>query len=301
MTNGALLVSLDPARVKPFADQPRKRFRGIRQLCESIREIGQVTPIVVTACDEPGYDAELVDGERRLQACLLGNMRVVAVLSPTAAGNGDARFAQSVAGNFCRQGHDAVEIMEAIASMRRSGRAIKQIATIVGKTESWVEQYNLLAKLAPEVLERLKVPPDGESSKYQRSRGKMTLSLALALVPLPHNLQIKASRQILAHKMSLEEARTYIRRLGAVVGIRTGKQMGPRRQFRAVAAAVARCHHVVERYLRMPGIEIKALIRNAEDEERRAISMMLESLCETLLLFADAVEDEARRRRRGGP
>ena len=41
---------LDPFRVKPFADQPRKRFRDIPQLAASIRLAGQVTPIVVTTC-----------------------------------------------------------------------------------------------------------------------------------------------------------------------------------------------------------------------------------------------------------
>ena len=34
---------LDPFRVKPFKDQPRKRFRGIAKLAASIRRIGQVT------------------------------------------------------------------------------------------------------------------------------------------------------------------------------------------------------------------------------------------------------------------
>jgi len=68
---------LDPFRVKPFADQPRKRFRGIEQLAKSIRLVGQVTPIVVTPCRESGFDAELVDGERRLQAC-----RMPKIVSP---------------------------------------------------------------------------------------------------------------------------------------------------------------------------------------------------------------------------
>ena len=107
-----VILKLDPARVKPFADNPRKRFRGIKQLAESIRLIGQVTPIVVTRSRENGFDAELVDGERRLRACLVGKMPVKAVIE------GDDkvadRYVRSVAANFCRQGHDAVEIMEAV-------------------------------------------------------------------------------------------------------------------------------------------------------------------------------------------
>lgn len=48
------VVSLNPRMVKPFADQPRKRFRGIPRLAESIQAVGQITPIVVTVCHEPG-------------------------------------------------------------------------------------------------------------------------------------------------------------------------------------------------------------------------------------------------------
>jgi len=80
-----LFVMFDPGRVKPFADQPRKRFRGIKQLAESIRLVGQVTPIVVTPYRENGFDAELIDGERRLQACRLSNLRIKAVIEDCAS------------------------------------------------------------------------------------------------------------------------------------------------------------------------------------------------------------------------
>ena len=280
------LVRLDPARVKPFADQPRKRFRGIAQLANSIREIGQVTPIIVTASADPDYDAELVDGERRLRACLIGKMKVKAIFEPAGAVD---RFARSVAGNFCRQGHDAVEIMEAVLAMKAGGKTALEIAAIVGKTQSWVAQYSMLAKLAPEVLERLKAPPEGTAKKQLRKCGKMTLALALAIVPLPHKLQIKASRTILAKRMSLVEARTYVARLACARGVRLGKRQSPYMQFCAVFSAVEHCGHIVERYLRMPGIEITALVRNAGFEEKKRLSALLESLCESLLLLGDAL------------
>ena len=103
-----MVLRLEPRRVKPFAKNPRKRFRGIPQLAESILAVGQITPIIVAPCGEGGYDAELVDGERRLRACLLAKVPVTAILD----GNGRVadRYVRSVAANFCRQGHDAVEI-----------------------------------------------------------------------------------------------------------------------------------------------------------------------------------------------
>ena len=62
--------SFDPFRVRPLPNQPRKRFRGIGELASSIAEVGQATPGVVTLVkDDPEFDAQLVDGARRLRAC----------------------------------------------------------------------------------------------------------------------------------------------------------------------------------------------------------------------------------------
>jgi len=54
----------------------------------------------------------------------------------------------SVAANFCRQQHDAVEIMEAVVALKKSGRTNREIAGIFGKSEVWVYQYSSLERLA---------------------------------------------------------------------------------------------------------------------------------------------------------
>lgn len=284
-----MILRLDPRRVKPFARNPRKRFRGIPQLAESIRTVGQVTPIIVAPCEENGYDAELIDGERRLRACLRANLPVMAVLA--GAGDVASRYVRSVAANFCRQKHDAVEIMEAVISLKDDGRSNKEIAAIFGKTESWVQQYSLLRKLAPEVLEKLKVAGDeaGLSKKQRRGRGRMTLSVALLVQPLPAKLQVKAMRRIMARKMSMAEARTFVHRLAVSRGTKVGARISDHDRFKAVSSAVQNCYHVVDRYLNMPGVQINSLVRGARPQERRDISGKLERLCESLLLLADEI------------
>jgi len=283
------VIELQPKRVKPFARQPRKRFRGIGKLADSIRVVGQVTPIIVARCTEGDYDAELVDGERRLRACLLGKMPVRAVME----GDGDdaQRYVRSVAANFCRQPHDAVEIMEAVLALKESGRTIADIASVFGKTATWVHQYASLQRLHPEVLEQLKVAGDEAkvSKAERRRRGRMTLSLALLLVPLPQRMQVRAMRRIMRRSMSLSEARTFVHRQAVSEGVPVGKRMSPHERFRAVSAAVENCHHVVERYLRMPGVQIHSLVRGATPDERRRTSGQLESLCESLLMLADEI------------
>lgn len=286
------VVELDPKRVKPFARNPRKRFRGISKLAESIRVVGQVTPIVVVPSKERDYDAELVDGERRLRACLLGKMPVRAVMAGNGdGGDDDVHYVRSVAANFCRQPHDAVEISEAVLTLKESGRTNTEIASIFGKTSTWVHQYALLQRLDPEVLEQLKVA--GEEAKLtkaqRRRRGKMTLSLALLLVPLPLAMQVQTMRQIMSRRMSLAEARTFVHRQAVSRELRVGARMSPLERFRAVSAAVANCHHVIERYLRMPGTEIRSLVRGAAPDDRRRTARQLESLCESLLMLADEI------------
>jgi len=279
------IVELDPRRVKPFADQPRKRFRGIKQLAESIRLVGQITPVIVTPCSEDGYDAELIDGERRLRACLLGNMPIKAILES----DGDAaeRYVRSVAANFCRQGHDAVEILEAVLALKAAGRTVAEIAGIFGKTASWVAQYMQLRKLVPEVLEQLKAPGDEVTKSQRRRRGRMTLSVALLLTPMPPQLQVKAMRGIMVGKMSMAEARTFVYKMAAGKGKQVGARQSPRERFKSVRSAVDNCYHVVERYLTMPGSHIKTLVSTAAYGEKRALADRLDKLCESLLMFHD--------------
>lgn len=279
---------LDPARVMPFAEQPRKRFRGIAKLAESIRLVGQITPIVVTRCDDPRYDAELVDGERRLRACLLGGMKVRAIFDEDAF---QGRYARSIAANFCRQEHDAVEIMEAVTALLGQGLPGAEVAAMFGKTASWVSQYASLRKLHPQVLDQLKVAGDEQrqTKKELRAKGRMTLSLALLLVPFPQERQRSLLTAIRSRKMSLAQARTFVSRDAAEQGVKVGKRLSERKRLGAILSAVENCSHVAERYLRLPGSEIGPLIRSADRMERKEISEKLERLCESLLMLSDAL------------
>jgi len=73
------------------------------------------------------------------------------------------------------------------------------------------------------------------------------------------------------------------------MGIRVGRGQSPYSKFKAVRPALENCSCVVERYLRMPGVEIDPLIRGAAREERKQLSELLETLCESLLMLSDAL------------
>ena len=217
--DGAVL-KLDPFTVQPFAEQPRKRFAGIDNLLASILAVGQSTPILVTRnmdgvepqrsegqnCGgRAGYFYRLIDGERRLRACRKGKIPVLAYVADAVTESD--RFVRSIAANFCRQDHDAIEISDALVRMRAAGMSQEKISAVFGKSRSWVAQHMSLAHLSPEVREDLKRNID---QKVRGARGRLSFSLAVLLTPLVHEQQGEVLRHIQKKQLSLAAARNYI-------------------------------------------------------------------------------------------
>lgn len=106
-------VWLPVSEVAPDPDQPRTHYDddAMRQLCESIKAIGQIEPIVVQPLrpnersDDPARRYRCLSGHRRLRAhAVLGLSEIKATvvrdeLSPA------ERFAQEVASNEAREDH----------------------------------------------------------------------------------------------------------------------------------------------------------------------------------------------------
>lgn len=281
---------LDPERVKPFADQPRKRFRGIAKLAECIRLVGQVTPIVVTPIQEKGFDVELLDGERRLQACRLGKMRIKVVVEDDV--KAADRFALAVAANFCRQPHDSVEIAEAIARLRSQGRSTEDIGGIFGKTISWVTQYSSLLTLHPDIRQMLTKAGDEkrESRIRHRQRGRMTLSLALLLVPLKQDRQVQMARRIIKGKMSMEAARSFVRRSTAEAGEKVGKKTSPRAKFIVLFNLFDTFRHRLDQFVDMPHVQLKEIMLSSNAKDRKLLDERLGELSDGLAGLWAALE-----------
>jgi len=279
------IVLLDPERVKPFKDQPRKRFRGIANLAESIRLVGQITPIVVTPCDgferSLGFDAELINGERRLQACRALKRPVKAVVEgPVSAAD---RFALSVAANFCRQAHDCMESAAAVAKLKLQGRTSAEIAGIFGKTISWVAQHYSLMSLHPEVQRMLERAADDlrQTGRIRRRCGRMTFSLALLLVPLESARQVRLAKVIVQRKMSLAAARDYVRKAASAEGTKhghtgVGKTISPRGRFSALYNLFDTFGHGLNRYVDMPYAELAAVAGSVDARQRAVLVQRME-------------------------
>lgn len=288
------VLLLDPFRVKPFADQPRKRFRGIAQLAKSIRLVGQVTPILVTPCQEKGFDVELVDGERRLQACRLGKMSVKALVQ---GGVSSAeRFALSVAANFCRQRHDAMEVAEAIRALRNNGRSAHDIAGIFGKSLCWVYQHAYLLELCHEVQALLCRAATDEGNRQVRRPGRLTMQLALLLKPLSHPKQAEVANRIVNQKLSFGEARKHIievlGRSGQLKSSRAVEHSDPWRNF---VNATVTYQSYVNRIERMSHATLSAMLARIASSQAGIVAGRLEDMADAMRMLSKTLRKGAGR------
>ncbi len=250
--------------------------------------MGQITPVLVIPCDEAGFDAELVDGERRLQACRQGRIPIDCVLNRKGKLSPADRFALSVAANFCRQDHDVMEIAEAIAHLESQGRSGIEIAGIFGKTASWISQNRSLLRLHPEVQAMLKRPDHRQrvSRVKRRARGSMTRSLALLLVPLDGVRQLRAAKHILRHKLSMGVARNYIQALAAGCKVKVGKQISPRARLMQLWNSNETFHASLGRFTAMPYAQLAAVAGEANARERAALLALMDQTTSDLVAIA---------------
>ncbi len=269
----------DPARVRPLPDQPRKRFFGIKELAASIREVGQSTPGIVTLIEgDKNFDAQLIDGERRLRACkLLGcPFRAEVVKDPSDA------FAASFAANFGKQEHDAIEVSTALGRMREVGRTVESMAALAGKSEGWVIGHLNLLKLHPDV-QGMMIPAEDEGDETPR----ITFQIAQLLSRLDEASQLRFARKITKGGMSLVASRRMILRDPSY---KEAETRGRKHSITAVEKIVADTRDRIGVYLDMPGSKMNALIDALDNRSKRLMIEAIDELCEDFGALATAIE-----------
>ena len=164
---------------------------GERDMVQSLRCHGQITPLVVCRREET---LEVLDGFKRVAAALalgLANLRCQVLAA-------DERQAKVVLLTLHGAGKRLVELEEAWlvqALVREDGLLQVEVAELLGRHESWVSRrLALLEKLVEEVRQDLRL-------------GLVSARTARALVSLPAGKQSRMLRLIRAEGLSSEEAR----------------------------------------------------------------------------------------------
>ena len=132
-------------------EQPRHVFEKLDELAQSLKELGQQTPIVVNPNGKGKYIIE--QGERRWRAAkMAGLTTIAAVISHSEKDL--KRTVRQLAENVQRDDMKLMELAQAVHELVASGLAIRELAGLLGKKESYISTLNACAEL-PSVLKPL--------------------------------------------------------------------------------------------------------------------------------------------------
>lgn len=138
-----LRVSVDDIRPNP--DQPRSRFddESLAELAASLKEVGVLQPIVVTAADD-GY--VLIAGERRWRAAKQAGL--VSIPAVVRGADGDSTLVEALVENVQRRDLTPLEEAHAYKQLLEDyGMTQEQVAARVGKSRPAVSNTLRLLQL----------------------------------------------------------------------------------------------------------------------------------------------------------
>ena len=189
----------------PGVYQPRTRMDegALYELAESIKAQGIMQPILVRrlAGGENAGRYEIIAGERRFRAARLAGLAEVPVLVRDVPD--EAAAAMALIENIQREDLNPLEEAQGLQRLvKEFGLTHEQAAQAVGRSRSAASNLLRLLNLADPVQTMLMA-------------GDIDMGHARALLPLDRATQITAGNQIAARKLSVREAESLVKRLGA--------------------------------------------------------------------------------------
>lgn len=165
-------------KIKSNPHQPRKTFdeESLKELADSIRELGIIQPLVVSKIEketETGTDVEyqLIAGERRLMAAkMLGLERVPAVVRRF--NQKSEQLEMAIVENLQRLDLNPIEVARAYAKLQDEfGLTQREVAVRVGKSREVVANTLRLLHLPTEIQEAV------AADKLNESQARLLLSI----------------------------------------------------------------------------------------------------------------------------
>jgi ParB family chromosome partitioning protein len=189
----------------PGQYQPRTRMDegALYELAESIKAQGIMQPVLVRKLlsGENAGRYEIIAGERRFRAARLAGLDSVPVLVRDVPDESAA--AMALIENIQREDLNPLEEAQGLQRLvREFGHTHEQAAQAVGRSRSAASNLLRLLNLADPVQTMLMA-------------GDLDMGHARALLALDRATQITAGNQIAAKKMSVREAESLVKKLGA--------------------------------------------------------------------------------------
>jgi ParB family chromosome partitioning protein len=197
----------------PGMYQPRTRMDegALYELAESIKAQGIMQPILVRKLKEGEHAGkyEIIAGERRFRASRLAGLDAVPVLVRDVPN--EAAAAMALIENMQREDLNPLEEAQGLQRLiKEFGLTHEAAAQAVGRSRSAGSNLLRLLNLAEPVQAMLMA-------------GDLDMGHARALLSLEKATQITAANQITARKMSVREAESLVKKLGAEFNLVTQK------------------------------------------------------------------------------
>src|SRR6187402_3975234 len=204
-TSPGLPASLLLGEMVPGMYQPRTRMDegALYELAESIKAQGIMQPILVRRLAEGANSGkyEIIAGERRFRAAKLAGLDSVPVLVRDVPN--EAAAAMALIENIQREDLNPLEEAQGLQRLIRDfGLTHEQAAQAVGRSRSAASNLLRLLNLADPVQTMLMA-------------GDLDMGHARALLALERAAQITAANQIAQKKLSVREAESLVKKLGA--------------------------------------------------------------------------------------
>jgi ParB family chromosome partitioning protein len=204
-TNAGTPMSMLLADMVPGMYQPRTRMDegALYELAESIKAQGIMQPILVRRLSD-GENAgkyEIIAGERRFRAARLAGLDSVPVLVRDVPN--EAAAAMALIENIQREDLNPLEEAQGLQRLIKDfGLTHEQAAQAVGRSRSAASNLLRLLNLADPVQTMLMA-------------GDLDMGHARALLALERAAQITAANQIAQKKLSVREAESLVKKIGA--------------------------------------------------------------------------------------
>ena len=185
---GNLATKIQIHKIKRNRHQPRKIFNEeeIQQLAESIRQNGQIAPIVVRKMDD---NFELIVGERRWRASQLLKKDTINAVIIEADEKTSAVL--SIVENVQREDLNSMEEAESLERLiNEFSMSHEDVAKYISKSRAHVSNIIRLNDLSKFVKDHLR-------------QNHISMGHARAVITLPHDEQSKIIREAIQRKLSV--------------------------------------------------------------------------------------------------
>jgi ParB family chromosome partitioning protein len=206
--NKSELIPID--WIVPNKNQPRKHFNeeSLNELADSIAKVGIIQPLTVKTMGNGKY--ELIAGERRLRAShMVGLTRVPCII--VEASEEDAAFISMIE-NVQREDLNFVEEAMGYKTLLSSYNLTQEkLSNIIGKKQSTIANKLRILNLSEDVLTLL-------------NENELTERHARALLKLPTNERLAATKKIIKRGMNVRQTEEMIDDMNQKDGINPKKR-----------------------------------------------------------------------------